>query len=99
MIPINWLLSPLPGWLDWLRYILWPLFAVAAVLVTFFTFSLVANLVASPFNGLLAERKAPGDGVLAYVCSGTSCSAPVKALADLEPQLQPLEARATIEWQ
>jgi len=54
---------------------------------------------ATDLPGLLAERKAPGEGVLAYVCSGTSCSAPVQALADLEPQLQPLEARATIEWQ
>jgi len=52
---VDWLLSPLPGWLDWLRYVLWPLFALAAALITFFTFSLVANLVAAPFNGLLAE--------------------------------------------
>jgi hypothetical protein len=61
------------------------------------SFAIPADVTDLP--GLLAERKAPGDGVLAYVCSGTSCSAPVATLADLEPQLQPLEARATIEWQ
>ncbi len=52
---VDWLLSFLPGWLDWLRYLLWPLFAVTAALVTFFTFALVANFIAAPFNGLLAE--------------------------------------------
>lgn len=52
---VDWLLSPLPGWLDWLRYLLWPLFALTALLTVFFTFSLVANLIGAPFNGLLSE--------------------------------------------
>ncbi len=52
---VDWLLSPLPAWLDWLRYLLWPLFAATALLTVFFTFSLVVNLVGAPFNGLLAE--------------------------------------------
>jgi CysZ protein len=52
---INWMLSYLPGWLDWLRFILWPLFAITAVLVVFFSFSMVANLIGAPFNGLLSE--------------------------------------------
>ena len=51
---LEWLLSFLPGWLDWLRYLLWPVFAVALGLLFFFTFTLVANLVASPFNAPLA---------------------------------------------
>jgi CysZ protein len=45
----------LPNWLDWLRWILWPLFALCALAVLFFGFSVVANLVGSPFNGFLAE--------------------------------------------
>ena len=49
------LLGYLPGWLDWLRYLLWPLFAVAGVLIIFYTFSLITNLIAAPFNGMLAE--------------------------------------------
>lgn len=52
---VDWLLSPLPGWLDWLRYLLWPLFALTALIAIFFTFSLIANLIGAPFNGLLAE--------------------------------------------
>jgi len=49
------MLSYLPGWLDWLSYVLWPVFATALGLVFFFTFTLVANLVASPFNAPLAN--------------------------------------------
>jgi len=52
---LDWMLSFLPGWLNWLRYLLWPVFALALTLVFFFTFSLVANLVASPFNAPLAN--------------------------------------------
>jgi len=52
---LDWLLGFLPGWLDWLRYLLWPLFALTGVLVVFYSFTLVTNLIAAPFNGLLAE--------------------------------------------
>ncbi len=45
----------LPDWLDWLRWLLWPLFLLTVLLVVFFGFTLVANLISSPFNGLLAE--------------------------------------------
>jgi CysZ protein len=54
-ILLGWLLGWLPGWLDWLQYLLWPLFALTGVLLVFYTFSLLTNLVAAPFNGLLAE--------------------------------------------
>jgi len=52
---IDWLL---PQWLDWalVRVVLWLVFALGAALVLFYAFTLVANLVAAPFNGLLAER-------------------------------------------
>lgn len=53
---LDWLLAYLPAWLDWLRWLLWPLFAAVVLLLCFYTFSLMANLIASPFNGLLAER-------------------------------------------
>ena len=49
---LDWLL---PGWLEWLQWILLPLFVVVALFIVFFTFSLVGNLIAAPFNGLLAE--------------------------------------------
>lgn len=48
----NWL----PDWLDFLRFVLWPLFAVLILLVVYYTFSVVANLIAAPFNGFLAEK-------------------------------------------
>lgn len=54
-ILINLLLGYLPSWLDWLRYLLWPMFAVAGVLIIFYSFSLVTNFIAAPFNGMLAE--------------------------------------------
>ncbi len=44
------------SWLAWLRWLLWPLFAIALLLVIFYTFTVIANLIASPFNGLLAEK-------------------------------------------
>ncbi len=52
---ITTLLPTLPGWLEWLIWPLWGLFVLAILLLLFFTFSLLANLIAAPFNGLLAE--------------------------------------------
>lgn len=57
---ILWVMDLVPEWLSWLRdwlsVILWPL-AVVIILVTFsFIFSSIANWLAAPFNGLLAER-------------------------------------------
>lgn len=46
----------LPGWLGWLEWLLWPIFALTVVLVAFYAFTLVANLLSAPFNGLLSER-------------------------------------------
>ena len=43
-------------WATGLRAILWPLFFLAVVLVWYFGFTVTANLVAAPFNGLLAEK-------------------------------------------
>lgn len=45
----------LPGWLDFLAWILVPGFVVAALMAGFYTFNLLANFIAAPFNGLLAE--------------------------------------------
>lgn len=44
----------LTGWWEWLRWLLWPLFVIVAMTVVFFCFSIVANLIAAPFNGFLA---------------------------------------------
>ena len=44
----------LPGWLDFLAWLLIPTFVAAALMAGFYSFNLVANLIAAPFNGLLA---------------------------------------------
>lgn len=44
------------AWLDFLRYLLWPLFALLILVVVYYSFTLIANLIAAPFNGLLSER-------------------------------------------
>ena len=49
---IDWL----PAFLDFLRWILWPLAVILILTVVMYSFSIVANLIASPFNGLLAEK-------------------------------------------
>lgn len=53
---IDWLLAWLPAWLDWIQFLLWPLFALVALLMGIYSFTLLANLLGAPFNGLLAAR-------------------------------------------
>jgi CysZ protein len=50
------LMASLPGWLSFLEYLMWPLFALLILLIVFFTFNLLGNLIAAPFNGFLAEK-------------------------------------------
>ena len=55
---VNAIIDWLPDWqiLDWLRWILWPLMLALLLVIFVYSFSIVANLIASPFNGLLAEK-------------------------------------------
>lgn len=53
---LNSLMGSLPGWLSFLDFLLWPLFVVLLLLMVFFTFTLLANIIAAPFNGFLAEK-------------------------------------------
>ena len=46
----------LPSWLSFLEYLLWPLFVVLVLVIMFFSFTLLANIIAAPFNGFLAEK-------------------------------------------
>ncbi|MBT0342592.1 sulfate transporter CysZ, partial [Vibrio campbellii] len=51
----SWI-GKLPEFLSWLTYILWPIL-VLTILATFsYFFSTLANFIAAPFNGLLAEK-------------------------------------------
>lgn len=63
------MIAGLPDWLHWLRYIVVPVFVLTSLVVIFYGFSILANLIAAPFNGLLAEaveryltgKSLPGD--------------------------------------
>lgn len=56
----QWVNGLIPNWLpEWflgaLMWVIWPLFASMLILIIFFSFSIIANLLAAPFNGVLAE--------------------------------------------
>ncbi|WP_137974381.1 sulfate transporter CysZ [Pseudomonas sp. F(2018)] len=50
------LMPNLPDWLSFLTYVLTPLFFLLVLVIMFFTFTLLANIIAAPFNGFLAEK-------------------------------------------
>lgn len=55
----NWLdawLAGLPGWLAWLETVLWWIGVLLATLAFCYVFTLLANLIASPFNGMLSAQ-------------------------------------------
>ncbi|MDC9589605.1 sulfate transporter CysZ [Xenorhabdus sp. XENO-10] len=53
---IQWTLDKIPDWMQWLSYLIWPLALISILLVFTYFFSTLANFIASPFNGLLAEK-------------------------------------------
>lgn len=53
---VDYWMSQLPGWLSFLDWLMWPLFAALVLIVVYYSFTLVANFIAAPFNGLLAEK-------------------------------------------
>ena len=46
----------LPDWLSFLEYLIWPLFFLMVLAMVFFTFTIVGNFIAAPFNALLSEK-------------------------------------------
>ncbi|MCL7420659.1 MAG: sulfate transporter CysZ [Methylobacter sp.] len=46
----------IPDWLQWLNWILWPLFFISFFIAGFFSFTVLANLIAAPFYGKLAAK-------------------------------------------
>jgi CysZ protein len=49
-------MSHVPDWLQWLNYLLWPVVVISILLVFGYFFSTIANWIAAPFSGLLAEQ-------------------------------------------
>ncbi|PLW67449.1 sulfate transporter CysZ [Pseudohalioglobus lutimaris] len=49
-------LGSIPDWLGFVQWILWPLIGLTLSLMTGYLFTAMALIIASPFNGLLAEK-------------------------------------------
>lgn len=59
-IALDWLI---PQWLNWLRWLLWPVFSVILSGLAFFSFTVIANVIAAPFYGPLANKVLELQGV------------------------------------
>jgi CysZ protein len=53
---ILWSNHFLPRWLEWLDYLLWPLFIFAGLIFLVYTFTMLANIICAPFNSFLSEK-------------------------------------------
>lgn len=57
---INWVIDLIPQWLGWIKdalsYFLWPLALISVLVLFALVFGTLANWIAAPFNGLLAEK-------------------------------------------
>ena len=56
----NFINSMLPAdsWMQWLSWILWPVFFLTFLFLIFYGYTIIANLIAAPFNSKLAEAVA-----------------------------------------
>lgn len=53
---LTWFNQHIPTWLQWLNTLLWIIFLAITLLIMTYTFTFFANLIAAPFNNLLAEQ-------------------------------------------
>jgi len=53
---VAWLMSFVPGFLEFLETLIWLFFGVLAAMTVFFAFTPVANIIAAPFNALMSEK-------------------------------------------
>lgn len=53
---VDTFMPALPDWLTFLSYVLWPLFVALVLLMVFFSFTMITNIIAAPFNGFLSEK-------------------------------------------
>ena len=53
---VTYLLGLIPSRLEFLQWLLWPIFILLLIIIVVFSFTIVANLLSAPFNGLLAEK-------------------------------------------
>lgn len=56
LIELNqWVLQHVPAWLQWLQYLIWIIFFLCFVLTIVYLFTIIANIIAAPFNSSLSE--------------------------------------------
>jgi CysZ protein len=53
---MNSFLGYIPDWLAWLSWVLTPIIVLTLLAMLVYVFNMVANIVAAPFNSLLAEQ-------------------------------------------
>jgi len=53
---IEWLMSFVPDWLAFLEGILWLFISSFALVLVFFTFPPIANIISAPFNAIMSEK-------------------------------------------
>jgi CysZ protein len=53
---VEWMMSFVPGWLDFIEWLIWLFFGTLAAVTVFFSFTPIANIIAAPFNALMAEK-------------------------------------------
>jgi CysZ protein len=85
---INGIIEWLPDWLSFIasavEWLLWPLLVFTLGIVVTYTFSILANLIASPFNALLAEKveeRLTGQPVYGYETLGKALLGIPKGIA------------------
>lgn len=52
----QWLNHLLPKWLHWLQWFLWIIFTVLILTIYAYTFTVLTNLISTPFNAFLSEK-------------------------------------------
>src|SRR3990167_3180765 len=52
----HWINHITPHWLHWLDWILWPIFFLTSAIILLYMFTLIANVIAAPFNSFLSEK-------------------------------------------
>lgn len=53
---LDWFMEWLPGWLDFLAWVIGVIVALFVVLIYGYSFSMITNVLAAPFYGFLAEK-------------------------------------------
>ncbi len=53
---VQWVMASLPEFLAFLEWIIWLFITLMVTVIVFFTFTPIANIVAAPFNAIMAEK-------------------------------------------